>query len=131
MVRAPQHRYSGILQLFQITGNLVDIGDQTLVLRRTRGYIGIKFCLAERHMHICPFRRGSGQVLVKGHRYDASALIPVNRAVHHRLALAGNGPFRLVVNRSQLVAVQNGRFSGGFGQLIVEFIGALQIVMLS
>ncbi|MNI81394.1 hypothetical protein D3C73_1380030 [compost metagenome] len=100
-------------------------------MRRTRCNIGIELLLAQAHMHVGPLRSGSGQVLMKRHRHDASTLMPFNRAGHNSLALPGNSSFRLVVNRSKLIAVQHRVIPCGILQLVVEFVRALQIVMLA
>ncbi|MNW60455.1 hypothetical protein D3C74_384440 [compost metagenome] len=64
------------------------------------------------------------------HGYDSACLMPPDCAVYHGLPLNIDLLRRLIINRSQLIAVECGILSAGRLQLAVEFIRALQIIML-
>ncbi|MNW18395.1 hypothetical protein D3C71_2179510 [compost metagenome] len=65
------------------------------------------------------------------HRHNSACLMPAHRAIHHRLTLALYNFLCLIVDRTQLIAVERGILSAGILQLVAEFIRTLQIIMLT
>ncbi|MNC32345.1 hypothetical protein D3C75_806920 [compost metagenome] len=64
------------------------------------------------------------------HGYDPALLVPPDCAIHHRLPLAADLLLRLILNSSQLIAMESCILAAGRLQLAAEFIRALQIIML-